>query len=97
MIVVRVLMNVKPDNRDQFVTVMEQDAAQSRAFEGCQRFDLYQSPSNPRAFVLYEEWASQEAFDVYRNSDYLKGRFGVVMPLLDGNPDSAYYQASLVA
>lgn len=97
MILVRILLKVKPENQLQFISTMSEDTAVSRGYAGCQRFDLFQDVSDDCAFVLYEEWASQPEFDAYRQSDYLKERGGAIFPLLDGSPDTAYFEASILA
>lgn len=93
MIVVRVLLNVKPESRDQLLAVMHDDAVETRKFAGCLRFQLYTHPLNTAELMLYEEWESAAAFEAYRQSDYLKERGGQIFPLLDGKPDAAYYDA----
>lgn len=94
MIVVRILLQIKPENRQQFISLMTEDTAISRGYAGCQKFELFQDMTNEHRFILYQEWDAQANFDVYRNSDYLKDRGGSIFPLLAGQPDAAYYQIS---
>lgn len=97
MIVIRVLMNVKPQDRAVFASMMHEDIIESRKFEGCVRFDLFSDPADPNAFLLYEEWDSLAAFDAYRHSDYLKERGAQIFPLLSQPPQSAYYEAAVLS
>lgn len=40
----------------------------SRAEPGCQRFEVYQSDTEPAKFLLVERWDSKEALDVHRTA-----------------------------
>jgi len=40
----------------------------SRAEPGCLRFEVYQSQSDPKVFVLCERWESTAALDVHRTA-----------------------------
>jgi quinol monooxygenase YgiN len=46
--------------------------------------------------LLYEEWTSREAADAYLTSDYFAAGGQILFPLLDGSPDSAYYDSTRV-
>lgn len=93
MILVRINLKVKSESHGQFAKVMRENIQKSREFAGCQSFDLL-SHNQANSYMLYQEWESQEAFDAFRNSDYFKQSGGELFPLLDGNPDAAYYQAA---
>lgn len=97
MIVVRVLVQVKPENKTSFVDLMKNDVTTTQDFDGCVHFEVYQDIKSDDTFVLYEEWENQTKFDAYRNSDYFKELGGQIFPLLEGSPNSAYYDASLIA
>lgn len=40
----------------------------SRAEPGCERFEVYQSESDPRVFILNEWWESAAALDAHRGA-----------------------------
>lgn len=94
MIVAYVVLKVTSENRAPLLEIMNGNIQISRQFEGCRRFDFYQDVGDEKAFALYEEWDSQEAFDAYQNSGYFKEQGGLLFPLIDGKPSSFYYQVT---
>ena len=95
MMVIRVLIDVLPEQQDAFVAHMAQEAPTVRAMAGCERYELFAHASEPQRYLLYEEWASAEAFGAYQASDTLKQSFAVLGPMLAGPADSAYFRATL--
>ena len=94
MFTVRVSVRVRPGDRQQFVTQLTKEAHEVPAlFAGCERFALYADPSDPDNLLLYEEWVSREAASAYMSSDYFKAGGEILFPLMDGSPDSAYYES----
>jgi len=96
MIVVRVCLTSKEENISALSAVLANDVTNTNAFDGCVRYDVYQGINDECEFILYEEWENQQSFDAYKASDYFKDIGGKIFPLLDGTPDSAYYQAELI-
>lgn len=94
MMVIRVLVTIKPDQRDAFVAYMAQESTAVRALDGCIRYQVYSDASSPGSFMLYEEWASAKAFEAYQGSALLSESFKVLGPMMAGPPDSAYYEAT---
>ena len=97
MFTVRVAARVRPEGRDRFVAHLqrEQDEVPAR-FEGCERFAVYSDPADANSLLVYEEWRSRRDFDAYRTSEYFTQSGAVLFPLMDGAPDSAYYESDLV-
>ena len=46
--------------------------------------------------LLYEEWKTREAAEAYLGSDYFRDAGAILFPLMEGRPDSAYYEAERV-
>ena len=64
--------------------LLRKNAEASRAEPGCLEFSVYQDIDDPRAFLLYERYTSEDAFQAHRRTPH----FGViierqVVPLLD--------------
>jgi quinol monooxygenase YgiN len=94
---VRVAVRVRAGDRERFVTQLKKEEQEVPArFAGCQRFGLYADPSDPDNLLLYEEWASRESASAYLSSDYFKAGGQILFPLMDGSPDSAYYESVCV-
>jgi quinol monooxygenase YgiN len=95
--VIRVLVRVQPDMVDDFTAHIDREAFEVPArFAGCERYALFNDPADPVQFLLYEEWRDGEAFAAYRGSDHFAAAGAKLRPMLDGPPDSAYFQAELV-
>ncbi len=97
MMVIRVVIDVVPEQRGAFVEAIEQEAELVRTFDGCERYQLYADVSDEHRFLLYEEWSTPEAFDAYRTSDALKQSFAKLGPMMAGPPDSAYFRADMAS
>lgn len=94
--VIRVIMQAKPDKQQDLIEIMAKDSEISQKFEGCLMFNLFQDVTNANSFILYEEWETAENFEAYQKSEYLDGQRELIFPLLDGAPDSAYYESKKV-
>lgn len=97
MVVIRVCIKVQADEINNLRSILVSDVLETTKFEGCHHFKVYQDIEAEHNFILYEEWENQDAFDAYRESDYFKAIGAKMMPLLDGKPDSAYYQAEKIS
>ncbi|MEM9073836.1 MAG: putative quinol monooxygenase [Myxococcota bacterium] len=93
MMVIRVVVDVKPDQADAFVAYLNDEATRVRTLEGCERYELFRDPSGAARFLLYEEWASEDAFEAYKASPEFTQSFAVLGPMMAGPPDSSYFQA----
>jgi len=96
MMVIRVKVQVKPENKASFIDVMTESIGISSQFDGCLNFDLYQDINNENALMLYEEWETADDFDAYKKSDHFQESGKLLFPLMDGKPDSAYFDAAVV-
>ena len=47
--------------------LLSQAAALSRTENGCERFEVYHSESDPSTFILCEWWSSEQAWKDHRN------------------------------
>ncbi len=91
--VIRVQLDVQPQHRQAFIDHMAQESVKVRQLDGCERYALFASTDAENTFLLYEEWATADAFGAYQQSDLLKKSFEVLGPMMAGKPDSAYYAA----
>ena len=57
---------------------------------------MYIDPTDANSVLVYEEWRSRADFDAYRNSEFFAESGAVLFPLMEGAPDSAYYESELV-
>ena len=96
MIVIRVNVEVKPEETDAFVNHVTQEMIDVKSFAGCERFHLYTDIQDENKFLLYEEWETLENFKAYQTSAYFENNSKKLFPMMAGKPDSAYFEAALV-
>lgn len=72
------------DGRESTVArLLEENAAASRTEPGCLEFSVYQGIEDPRAFLLYERYTDEEAFQAHRATPHFKGVVEAqIVPLL---------------
>jgi quinol monooxygenase YgiN len=64
--------------------LLRENATASRAEPGCLEFSVYQAIDDPRAFLLYERYTGEDAFQAHRQSPHFKRIIeDQVVPLLD--------------
>lgn len=61
MIVQVVNASIKPEQRDRWLEVIERNAAQTRAVEGCESYQVAEDLEKPNSFVLVELWTDLDA------------------------------------
>lgn len=67
-----VSVHVKPEKRDQFLAVIEDDAICSvRDEPGCVRFDVLQDNADPNHFFFYEVYHDEAAFQAHGQTPHL--------------------------
>jgi quinol monooxygenase YgiN len=85
--VLLVEFDVKPDSLDQFMKLIDTNARDSMANEpGCFQFDVMQTLDDPCRVVLYEVYASEEAFKAHMGMPHTQSFLGAVKPLVGGPP-----------
>jgi len=97
MIVIRVKVQVKPETKTEFIDAMKASIRVSSEFDGCLHFGLYEDVTDEHTMILYEEWDAQEHFDAYKTSQHFAESGKVLFALMDGKPDSAYFNAELIS
>ena len=64
--------------------LLRENAGASRAEPGCLEFSVYQAIDEPRAFLLYERYTDENAFQAHRRTDHFARIIErQVVPLLD--------------
>lgn len=88
MIYNNVVVTVK-DERDvaEIQSLLLEQTRLSRLEPGCERFELYQSQTDAKVFLLVERWSSQEALDLHRLAKaYTEIYKPKVLPKVDRTP-----------
>ena len=93
MIVIHVALNIKPENKETLLNFAKYEVAEARKFDGCNTFTVYADTQVDNRYVLYEQWETIEAFEAYKASDLFKKSGEVLFPIIDGKPESSYFDA----
>ena len=68
MVIQLVRASIKPDQRDRWLEVIRENAAQTRVEEGCEGYQVAEDLEAPNTFVIVERWANLEAvYSHFRN------------------------------
>jgi quinol monooxygenase YgiN len=63
---------VTASHESTVATLLQQNAEASRDEPGCLEFSVYQRQDEPRRFLLYERYESEEAFQAHRQAPHFK-------------------------
>lgn len=81
-----VTVKIKPDQRQRFLDVVEDDATSSvRDEPGCLEFQVLQDRADPDTFYLYEVYRDEEAAQAHRRTPHF-GRWDAALPELLREP-----------
>lgn len=85
---IRLLVNfdVKPENVEVFVGVMQGAKSALLEVPGCFAVEVLQSADNPQKVLLSEIWESREIHDLYAAKMAEGGAMTRLLPLLNGPP-----------
>ena len=68
--------------------LLRQQASLSSEEPGCERFDVYQSKTEPELFLLIEVWASEGHLTQHRKAEAFTQMYQLkVLPLVHREPD----------
>lgn len=86
-------MIVRPERRSDFLETMRSVLEPVRVERGCLSYHLYQDIENRNAFVLLEEWATQEDLERHIRKDSQR-RLLALMDLLSEQPEVRFNTVS---
>ena len=61
MVIQLVSVSIRPEQRDKWLELVRVNAAQTRAEEGCESYQISEDVETPNYFVIVERWASLDA------------------------------------
>ena len=89
-------MIVRPERRGDLLETMRGMLEPARVERGCLSYRLYEDVENRNAFVLLEEWASQEDLERHIRTDNQRRTLSV-MDLLSEQPELRFNTVSHTA
>jgi quinol monooxygenase YgiN len=89
-------MIVQPERRSDLLETMRGMLEPARVERGCLSYGLYEDVENRNAFVLIEEWATQEDLEKHISKDSQR-RILALMDLLSEKPELRFNTVSHTA
>lgn len=94
MIVIAGSVPIRPDRRDEAVRVALAMAEATRAEPGCVTYRFSADLADPDTFLIFEEWASEEALVAHFGSAHMRTFLERIPGLVAGPTQLHRYQAS---
>ena len=82
-IMIVVEFELKPQHADDFIKLMKNHAALSRAEDGCQQFDVLQAQDDPNKIFFVEAWRDQAALDTHSKVSRMEENRAIYTPWLN--------------
>jgi quinol monooxygenase YgiN len=94
MVIQVVRVAIKPDQRDKWLELIQQNAAQTRSEEGCESYVVTEDFEKPNTFVLVERWADLEAQYQHFRQPQFGELMGALQEVLAGPPDVTIHEVA---
>jgi (4S)-4-hydroxy-5-phosphonooxypentane-2,3-dione isomerase len=80
--VLEVKIRIKPEQVDNFMAMLAENAKGARGEPGCKTFDVSVDPSDKTSVMLYEVYADEKAFQAHQETPHFKKYLAEAIPLL---------------
>src|SRR6185436_15100380 len=80
--VLEVKIRIKPDQVDNFMAKLAENAKGARSEPGCKTFDVSVDPNDKTSVMLYEVYTDEKAFQVHQETPHFKKYLAEAIPLL---------------
>ena len=94
MVIQLVRVSIRPEQRARWLALIRANAAQTRAEEGCESYQIGEDLETPHTFVVVERWASLEAqYSHFRTPEFgeLMGALG---DIIAGPPEVSIHEVA---
>ena len=80
--VLEVKIRIKPDQVENFMVMLAENAKGARAEPGCKTFDVSVDPNDRTSVMLYEVYADEKAFEAHQATAHFQKYLAAAVPLL---------------
>lgn len=77
-----VKLRIKPENVEDFMARLAENAKGARAEPGCRTFDVCVDPNDRTSVMLYEVYADEKAFEAHQQTPHFQKYLAEAVPLL---------------
>jgi quinol monooxygenase YgiN len=94
MVIQLVRVSIKPDQREAWLELIRQNAAQTRTEAGCESYHISEDLETPNTFTIVERWSDLEAqYEHFRNPEFGK-LMGALGDIIAGPPEASINEVS---
>jgi (4S)-4-hydroxy-5-phosphonooxypentane-2,3-dione isomerase len=80
--VLEVKIRIKPEQVENFMAKLAENAKAARTEPGCKTFDVSVDPNDKTSVMLYEVYADDKAFEAHQATPHFKKYLAEAIPLL---------------
>jgi quinol monooxygenase YgiN len=80
--VLEVKIRIKPEQVENFMAKLAENANSARTEPGCKTFDVSVDPNDKTSVMLYEVYADEKAFEAHQATPHFKKYLAEAVPLL---------------
>ena len=81
-LVLQVTIRIKPENVNNFMDQVLENAKAARSERGCRQFEVLVDPEDKTKVMLFEVYDDQKAFEAHQAGDAFKKYLANAVPLL---------------
>ncbi len=86
-VIVTIKLAVDPGRVDELVELLNHKARESRAYPGCEVFEIYGDESEWGSLMIYQEWVSRQHHEWYFSSPAETAFLSAIEPYLLCQPE----------
>jgi quinol monooxygenase YgiN len=94
MVIQLVRVAIKPEQRDKWLELIQVNAAQTRAEDGCESYEVSEDLETPNTFMLVERWANLEAQYAHFRNPRFEQLMGALENVLAGPPEVSIHEVA---
>jgi quinol monooxygenase YgiN len=94
MVIQLINVSIRPEQRDRWLELIRMNAAQTRAEEGCESYQISEDLETPNSFAIVERWASLEAQYSHFQKPEFAELMGALRDVLAGPPNVSINEVS---
>jgi quinol monooxygenase YgiN len=94
MVIQLVNVSIRPEQRGRWLELIRMNAAQTRAEQGCESYQISENVETPNHFVIVERWASLEAQYSHFRSPEFGQMLGALGDIIAGPPEVSINEVS---
>ena len=94
MVIQLVRVAIVPDQRDRWLQLIQMNAAQTRAEEGCESYQVSEDVEAPNTFSIVERWTNLEAQYAHFRNPQFGQLMGALRDVLAGPPEVSIHEVA---